>query len=242
MPVLEISNLKKSYVAPDGARSLVIDVPQFTLEAGEQIALAGASGSGKTTLLHLIAGILAPNSGRVVVAGEEMTALSEAGRDSLRAQTIGYAFQTFNLLQGYTALENVMLGQMFGGGADSKRARQLLARVGLSGRLNYRPRQLSVGQQQRVAVARALANQPKLVLADEPTGNLDRRLAREALGLIREVCGENRAALLLVSHDHDALSQFNRVISLGDVNRALYAGTINKNAIGFSAIGGARVN
>ncbi|MBO0857170.1 MAG: ABC transporter ATP-binding protein [Chloracidobacterium sp.] len=242
MPVLEISNLKKSYIAPDGARSLVIDVPQFTLEAGEQVALGGASGSGKTTLLHLIAGILAPNSGRVVIAGEEMTALSEAGRDRLRAQTIGYVFQTFNLLQGYTTLENVMLGQMFGGGVDSKRARELLARVGLSGRLNYRPRQLSVGQQQRVAVARALANQPKLVLADEPTGNLDRRLALEALGLIREACRENRAALLLVSHDHDALSQFNRVISLGDVNRAIYARTINKNAIGFSATGGARVN
>jgi putative ABC transport system ATP-binding protein len=241
MPVLEISSLKKSFVAPDGARSLVIDVPQFTLEAGEQVALAGASGSGKTTLLHLIAGILASDSGRVVVAGEEMTALSEAGRDRLRARTIGYVFQTFNLLQGYTALENVMLGQMFGGGADSRRVRELLARVGLSGRLNYRPRQLSVGQQQRVAVARALANRPKLVLTDEPTGNLDRRRAREALGLIREVCGENCAALLLVSHDQDALSQFDRVVSLGDVNRALYAGTANEKAIGFSATGGARV-
>jgi len=242
MSVLEISNLKKSYVAPDGVRSLVIDVPQFTLGAGEQVALAGASGSGKTTLLHLIAGILAPDSGRVVIAGEEMTTLSEAGRDRLRARTIGYVFQTFNLLQGYTALENVMLGQMFGGGADSGRARELLARVGLSGRLNYRPRQLSVGQQQRVAVARALANRPKLVLADEPTGNLDRHRAREALGLIREVCSENRAALLLVSHDQDALSQFERVVSLGEVNRACYAGTANEKAIGFSAIGGARLN
>jgi len=235
MPVLEISNLKKSYVTPDGARSAVIDVPQFTLEAGEQVALAGASGSGKTTLLHLIAGILTPDSGHIVVAGEEMTAVSEAGRDRLRAQTIGYVFQTFNLLQGYTALENVMLGQMFGGGADSGRARELLARVGLSDRLNYRPRQLSVGQQQRVAVARALANQPKLVLADEPTGNLDRRHALEALGLIREVCDENRAALLLVSHDQDALSRFDQVVSLGEVNRALYAGTPDKEWIEFSA-------
>jgi ABC-type lipoprotein export system ATPase subunit len=240
MPVLEISNLKKSYVAPDGARSLVIDVPRFTLNVGEQVALAGASGSGKTTLLHLIAGILAPDSGRVVVAGEEMTALSEAGRDRLRARTIGYVFQTFNLLQGYTALENVTLGQMFGGGADSRRARELLARVGLSDRLNYRPRQLSVGQQQRVAVARALANRPKLVLADEPTGNLDRRHARDALSLIREVCGENRAALLVVSHDQDALSQFARVVSLGEVNRALHVGMINET--GFSVTAGARVN
>ncbi len=242
MAVLEISNLKKSYVAPDGARSPVIDVPQFILNAGEQVALAGSSGSGKTTLLHLIAGILAPDSGRVVVAGEEMTALSEARRDRLRAQTIGYVFQTFNLLQGYTALENVMLGQMFGSGADSMRASALLARVGLSGRLDYRPCQLSIGQQQRVAVARALANRPKLVLADEPTGNLDRRHAREALGLIREVCAENRAALLLISHDQDALSQFDQVVSLGEVNRAFYAGTANEKAIGLSAGGGAWVN
>jgi ABC-type lipoprotein export system ATPase subunit len=242
MPILEISNLKKSYVAPDGVRGLVIDVPQLILDAGEQVALAGESGSGKTTLLHLIAGILAPDSGRVVIAGEEMTALSEAGRDRLRARTIGYVFQTFNLLQGYTALENVTLGQMFGGGADSRRARELLARVGLSGRLNYRPRQLSVGQQQRVAVARALANRPKLVLADEPTGNLDSRHAREALGLIREVCSENRAALLLVSHDQDALSQFDLVVSLGEVNRAFYARTANEKALGFSAARDAWVN
>jgi ABC-type lipoprotein export system ATPase subunit len=233
MPVLDISNLKKSYIAPDGAQSVVIDVPRFTLNAGEQVALAGASGSGKTTLLHLIAGILAPDSGRIVIAGDEMTALSEAGRDRLRARTIGYVFQTFNLLQGYTALENVMLGQMFGGGADSMRARGLLERVGLSGRLNYRPRQLSVGQQQRVAVARALANHPKLVLADEPTGNLDRRHAREALGLIREVCAENQAALLLVSHDQDALSQLDQVVSLGDVNRAFTAGQSMKKRSDF---------
>jgi putative ABC transport system ATP-binding protein len=242
MSVLEISNLKKSYIAPDGVRSLVIDVPQFTLEVGEQVALAGTSGSGKTTLLHLIAGILTPDSGRVVIAGKEMAGVSEAERDRLRARTIGYVFQTFNLLQGYTALENVMLSQVFGGRADSRRALDLLNRVGLSDRLNYRPRQLSVGQQQRVAVARALANRPKLVLADEPTGNLDRRHAREALGLIREVCGENRAALLLVSHDQDALSQFDQVVSLREVNRALYAGAANEKAIRLSAGGGAWMN
>jgi putative ABC transport system ATP-binding protein len=182
--------------------------------------LDGASGSGKRTFLHLIAGILAPDGGRVIVAGEEMTALSEAGRDRLRAQTIGYVFQTFNLLQGYTALENVMLGQMFGG-VDAGRARELLRRVGPARRLDYRPRQLSVGQQQRVAVARALANSPKLVLADEPTGNPDRRHAREALELIREVCHENDAALLLVSHDQEVLAQFDRVERLNRINRSI---------------------
>ncbi|MCI0387664.1 MAG: ABC transporter ATP-binding protein [Acidobacteria bacterium] len=223
MPLLDISNLKKSYVAPNGARSNVIDVSRFVLEAGEQLAMEGASGSGKTTLLHLIAGILTPDSGRIVIAGEEMTVLSESGRDGLRARTIGYVFQTSNLLQGYTAMENVTLGQMFGRGEDEKRARELLTRVGLGDRLNYRPRQLSVGQQQRVAVARALANQPKLVLADEPTGNLDRHNAREALSLIREVCREHGAALLLVSHDQDALSQFDQVVRLDEINRASFA-------------------
>jgi ABC-type lipoprotein export system ATPase subunit len=113
-----------------------------------------------------------------------------------------------------------MLGQMFNGKVDAARASQLLARVGLGDRLNYRPRQLSVGQQQRVAVARALANRPRLVLADEPTGNLDRRRAGESLSLIREVCRENRAALLLVSHDREALSQFNRIVRLDRINRA----------------------
>lgn len=224
MRILEISNLKKSYVAPDGARSTVIDIPHFALAAGEQLAMEGTSGSGKTTLLHLIAGILMPDSGRLAVAGEEMTVLDEAGRDRLRARTIGYVFQTFNLLQGYTALENVMLGQMFGHGADEKRARELLVRVGLKDRLDYRPHQLSVGQQQRVAVARALANQPKLVLADEPTGNLDRLHAREALALIREVCREHSAALLLVSHDQAALAQFDQVARLDEVNRAGFPG------------------
>jgi ABC-type lipoprotein export system ATPase subunit len=220
MPLLEITNLKKSYAAPDGTRLDVIDVPRFELEAGEQMALAGASGSGKTTLLHLIAGIIAPDSGRIVIAGEELTALGEAGRDRLRSRTIGYVFQTFNLLQGYTALENVMLGQMFGGGVDAKRARELLLRVGLGDRLNYRPRQLSVGQQQRVAIARALANQPKLVLADEPTGNLDRRRGHEALALICEMCREKETALLLVSHDREVLAQFDRIVRLGEINRA----------------------
>lgn len=220
MQLLEIANLRKSYVLPDGARGDVIDVPRFFLHEGEQLAMEGASGSGKTALLHLIAGILTPDSGRIVIAGEEMSALNESGRDGLRARMIGYVFQTFNLLQGYTALENVMLGQMFGHGRNEKRARELLARVGLTDRLNYHPRQLSVGQQQRVAVARALANKPKLVLADEPTGNLDRLHAQEALSLIRQVCTENGAALLLVSHDQDVLSQFNQVVRLNEINQA----------------------
>ncbi len=216
--VLRVRGLTKTYVSPDGERVPVLDIRTFDVAEREQVALRGSSGSGKTTLLNIIAGILKPDAGTVHVADEEMTALSEPRRDRLRARTLGYVFQTFNLLQGYTALENVALGMMFGGRADTARAADLLARVGLKDRLQHRPKQLSVGQQQRVAVARALVNHPRLVLADEPTGNLDRRHGEDALALIREVCRDERAALLLVSHDPAVLAAFERVEDLAAIN------------------------
>lgn len=222
--MLSIKDLQKSFRAPDGQTSSIIDIDQFSMAQGQQIALEGGSGSGKTTLLHLIAGILQADRGTISVGGESMTGISESARDQLRARHIGYVFQTFNLLQGYSALENVTLGMAFGKGVDRKLAMNLLDRVGLSDRKNYLPRQLSVGQQQRVAVARALANRPGLVLADEPTGNLDRTRAFEALHLIREICRENNAALLLVSHDHEILSQFEERQSLAQINRAMAVG------------------
>jgi putative ABC transport system ATP-binding protein len=220
MSLLEISQLKKSFVAPDGSKHCVVDVKIFTLAQKAQMALEGESGSGKTTLLNLIAGILKPDSGTIQIDGREMSALSEPQRDRLRATAIGYIFQTFNLLQGYTCLENVLLGMSFGPGADRAFARELLDRVGLGNRLKHYPRQLSTGQQQRVAVARAMANRPKLVLADEPTGNLDHKNAAEALALIRTACQENGAALLLVSHDRDVLKQFETVQALHQINQA----------------------
>ncbi|MGA3180944.1 MAG: ABC transporter ATP-binding protein [Verrucomicrobiota bacterium] len=220
MPLLQISQLKKSFITPEGDRHTVVDVSSFKMEDKAQVALSGESGSGKTTLLHLIAGILKPDSGSITLAGREMSALGEPARDRLRATTIGYIFQTFNLLQGYTCLENVLLGMSFGPGVDRDFAKSLLCRVGLEQRLKHYPRQLSTGQQQRVAVARALANQPKLVLADEPTGNLDHKNATESLALIRQACRENAAALLLVTHDRDVLSQFDIVQPLAQINKA----------------------
>ena len=189
------------------------------MASAQEVALRGESGSGKTTFLNLIAGILRADSGEIKINGESMTAVEEPGRDRLRARKLGYVFQTFNLLQGFTCLENVLLGMKFGPGADRKRAEELLKRVGLSDRLHYYPRQLSSGQQQRVAVARALANSPKLVLADEPTGNLDHKNATEALRLIRETCRENGAALLLVSHDREVLAQFPGARDFMDLNK-----------------------
>ena len=220
MPLLEIRQLRKSFRAPDGSKHLVIAIEEFSLAERAQVALSGPSGLGKTTLLHLIAGILKADSGVIRFDGQEVTRLSEAARDRLRAGTLGYIFQTFNLLPAFTCLENVLLGMSFGPGADRERAEKLLRRVGLGDRLRHYPRQLSTGQQQRVAVARALANSPKLVLADEPTGNLDATNSSEALRLIRETCGENNAALLLVSHDREVLAQFGTVLELGHLNRA----------------------
>ena len=221
MSLLTISSLQKSFRTPEGGRKIIVDVAEFSLAPGQQLALRGESGSGKTTFLHLIAGILAADSGSIRLGGRDMAALGESARDRLRAETIGYIFQTFNLLQGYSCLENVMLGMAFGGGSNRAHATAMLERVGLAQRLRHYPRQLSTGQQQRVAVARALANRPALVLADEPTGNLDHRNAREALALIRQTCRENGAALLLVSHDPEVLGAFEDVRDFAVLNRAL---------------------
>lgn len=220
MPLLEINNLLKRYAAPDGTSSTIVDVPAFELEPAQQLALRGESGSGKTTFLNLIAGILAPDSGRITIAGDDITTRSEAARDTLRATRLGYVFQTFNLLQGYTAIENVELAMMLGRGLDRPFARQLLEQVGLANRLHYRPAQLSVGQQQRVAVARAMANHPQLVLADEPTGNLDATNAQTSLTLLRDLCESNAAALLLVSHDPSVLERFDDHRDFAEINRA----------------------
>ena len=209
MSLLSLSNVTKVYPTPEGGRQEVLRIPSFELAEREEVALAGTSGSGKTTFLNVIAGILKPDEGEVILAGEYLSRLSESSRDALRARTLGYVFQTFHLLGAYSALENVGLGMAFGAGPDPAFARSLLERLGLGDRLHHRPHQLSVGQQQRVALARALANRPKLVLADEPTGNLDPESSQEALGLIRSMCAESGAALLLVSHDPAVLGAFN---------------------------------
>jgi ABC-type lipoprotein export system ATPase subunit len=218
--LLEVSDLRKDYRLPDGELHTVLDVAEFALALGAQVAIAGPSGSGKTTFLNIIAGILRPDAGRVVFDGTDLATLSEGRRDAFRATHMGYVFQTFNLLEGYTAFENVLLGMLFGAGADRGLARTLLEELGLGSRIHHRPSQLSIGQQQRVALARALANRPRLVLADEPTGNLDPTQGAEALRLIREMCGTHDAALLLVSHAPSVLADFDDVLRFDELNRA----------------------
>lgn len=224
MALLDILDLQKSFPLPGGGVQNVIEIPRFSLEPGVQLALRGSSGAGKTTFLNLIAGILAPDSGKLLFAGRDIGTLSESQRDRHRALNLGYIFQTFNLLQGYSCLENILLGMTFGPGPDKARALELLEKMNLADKAGHLPRQLSVGQQQRVAVARAVANRPKLVLADEPTGNLDSGNAAEALKLIRTACTESGAALLLVSHDAGVLSEFDQVVEWAEMNRVHQGG------------------
>jgi ABC-type lipoprotein export system ATPase subunit len=222
---VRLEQLSKKYIGPDGSVVPVIDIDQFELADREQVALIGSSGSGKTTLLHLIAGILSPDSGRILFGNGgdaiDIATFSEAHRDVFRGRNIGYIFQTHHLLPGFTALENVLLGMSFTGRPhDPAWAKHLLNEVGLADRLNYKPTKLSVGQQQRVAIARALANRPKLVLADEPTGALDTKSAQQALDLIRKLCTEVGSSLLLVSHDPQISGQLPRAVVLAELNRA----------------------
>ena len=198
----------------------MLNVAEFKLATGEQTVLIGSSGGGKTTLLNIIAGITTADSGEVVISGTNIARLPEASRDRFRAERIGYVFQTFNLLPAFTALENVLLGMSFGGHkADRQRAIQLLERVGLKHRLHHKPSQMSVGEQQRTSVARALANTPRLLLADEPTANVDVSNQQNVLQLLRDSCRENNVSLLLVTHAQDVAAQFERVEKLSEFNR-----------------------
>jgi ABC-type lipoprotein export system ATPase subunit len=183
----------------------------FRLDAGEQVALTGPSGCGKSTLLNLVAGLRRPDEGSISVQGTDMKPLSSYGLDAFRGRTMGFVFQSFNLLEGFSALENVLIGMRFGRscphGERHARAVSLLERVGLRRHLDASPGRMSVGERQRVAIARALANRPALLLADEPTGALDPTTAEDVFGLIREVCGEEHCALMLVTHDLDLAAQ-----------------------------------
>jgi putative ABC transport system ATP-binding protein len=219
--MLTLEGVKKSFVEPNGARLPILDIPHYALAGGEQAVLVGRSGGGKTTMLHVIAGISRADEGRVVIDGLDIMRLAEAGCDRFRAEKIGYVFQTFNLLAGFTALENVMLGMTFARGRnDAKRARILLERVGLGHRLSHRPSTMSVGEQQRVAVARALANRPRMLLADEPTANVDPMNQQQIVDLVRGTCEEEGVTLLMVTHSLEVAQQFSRVDRLDEINRA----------------------
>ncbi|MCW5766884.1 MAG: ATP-binding cassette domain-containing protein [Phycisphaeraceae bacterium] len=214
-PALSVRGLRFRY---PGAALDLLNIPEFQLAPAEQALLTGGSGVGKSTLLQIIAGLIEPTGGTVAVAGRDIHAMQPGARDTFRGRRIGMIFQTFHLLAGFSALENVMLALMFSDlprREHRDRARALLAALGLGEReMSAEPDALSVGQQQRVAVARALACRPALVLADEPTASLDPANTGAAMDLIQRACRDERAALLCVSHDPAMAARFSRVVPL----------------------------
>jgi putative ABC transport system ATP-binding protein len=216
--VLELRELTKHYPVGDAEPVRAVDGVSLRVARGELVALYGPSGSGKTTLLMLVAGLLAPDSGAVVVDGREISALSDDERARYRLRELGYVDQAFDLLPGGTVTENAAMKLWLTG--DARRAERivepLLVRLGLGDRLRHRPDELSMGERQRVTIARALSMKPKLVLADEPTGSLDTRRGREVLVLLSEICRERGAAVLLVTHDPQATVFADRVHALRD--------------------------
>lgn len=220
--MLLLEGVRKSYAQPGAERLPILDVPHLEVAAGEQVVIRGRSGCGKTTLLNSIAGLTTIDAGKVSVKGVDLTRLPEAARDRFRARHIGYVFQTFNLLPGFTALENVLLGMTFTGQRpDRERATDLLERVGLGHRGHHKPAAMSVGEQQRTAVARALANRPVLLLADEPTANVDPAHQQQVIDLLRSVCRDENVAMLLVTHSNEVSNQFERVEQLEEVNQVM---------------------
>jgi len=201
--IVRAERLTKQVTTPDHALTIVKEA-NLDVRPGEAVAILGASGSGKSTLLGLLAGLDVPSAGRVWIGGEELFALDEDGRARLRGQMVGFVFQSFQLLPALTALENVMLPLELSGGNDAaSRARAVLERVGLGERLGHYPRQLSGGEQQRVAVARAFVTEPRLLFADEPTGNLDSATGEHVIELLFEMNRERGTTLVLVTHDAD---------------------------------------
>jgi putative ABC transport system ATP-binding protein len=212
--VLKAENLSKQVSSPEGPLTIVQDVALDIL-AGESVAIVGASGAGKSTLLALLAGLDLPSTGRVVLAGADLTQLDEDGRARLRAQRVGFVFQAFHLIPALTALENVMLPLELAGRAQARRdALDTLARVGLKERTGHYPRQLSGGEQQRVALARAFVTQPAVLFADEPTGNLDTITGARVGELLFELNANSQTTLVLVTHDRELASRCGRTIHM----------------------------
>ena len=215
--MIKLNNVRKDYRSGNNTTTIV-DVDELNISAGEKIAIVGASGSGKTTLLNLLGGLVVADSGQIVIDGQDITTLSESGRDRFRANNIGYLFQNFHLLDGYSALENVELGMLFASGAvKSQRAAEQLTKLGLGERLHHQPSELSIGQQARVALARATVNNPKIILADEPTGALDSASAREALDLLFKQSTSHDATLICVTHDKSVAANFDRILDMGQL-------------------------
>jgi putative ABC transport system ATP-binding protein len=213
-----ISLVDVSRTVTSGAGQLTILKPtSLTIPRGQSVAITGASGSGKSTLLGLIAGLDAPTTGRILLDNDDITALDEERLARLRGAKVGIVFQSFHLIPSLTALENVMVPMEIAGRADARdRAASLISDVGLTGRGHHYPSQLSGGEQQRVAIARALANDPPILLADEPTGNLDSATGQQVIELLADVNRRHGRTLVLVTHDIELAARADRIVRLKD--------------------------
>ena len=223
-PVLDVRNVSHGFNDQSGHRLSVLESLDLRINPGDSVAIIGPSGAGKSTLLSLLAGLDIPESGEILFQGEAFSGLSEDQRAAVRRGRIGFVFQSFQLLQGLTAVENVMLPLELTGmsvAQAKQRAMKWLERVGLGARTHHRPRMLSGGEQQRVALARAFVDEPALLFADEPTGNLDRRTGESVSELLFELNQETGTTLILVTHDERLASRCQRILSLED-------GTLNE--------------
>jgi lipoprotein-releasing system ATP-binding protein len=215
-PVLELINVTRAFVQA-GEPLHVLRGCSLTINAGETVALIGPSGSGKSTLLHSAGLLEKPDEGQIIICGQDATKLDDAGRTALRCKTIGFVYQFHHLLPEFSALENVILPQMIAGvgrKAAERRARDLLAAVDLSNRADNRPGKLSGGEQQRVALARALANAPQILIADEPTGNLDPETADHVFAMLQDLVESQHLALLMATHNYNLADRMSKVVEI----------------------------
>ena len=212
--VLAAHNISKQVSSPEGGLTILDDV-SFSVDAGESVAVVGPSGAGKSTLLALLAGLDLPTSGHVVLNGSNLSELDEDGRATVRAESVGFVFQSFHLVPSLNALENVMLPLELAGGDNAREAsRSIIDKVGLGDRWSHYPAQLSGGEKQRVAIARAFATEPAVLFADEPTGNLDSRTGSNIMELMFELNHSSSTTLILVTHDLSLAERCDRMLSL----------------------------
>jgi putative ABC transport system ATP-binding protein len=212
--VLEAKNVSKTVASPAGPLTILADV-SLSVRTGETLAIVGESGAGKSTLLALLAGLDSPSTGRVLIAGTDLTELDEDGRAALRGKHVGFVFQSFHLIPSLTAIENVMLPLEIGGRRDARQAAAAaLEQVGLTPRVEHYPKQLSGGEQQRVAIARAFVTHPAVLFADEPTGNLDTATGQRITDLLFELNRSTGSTLVLVTHDRELAARCNRMLQL----------------------------
>ena len=219
MPLIKLQDIRKIYTLGEMKVEALRGI-SLSIEQGEYVALMGPSGSGKTTLMNTLGCLDRPTDGSYLLNGQEVVTMSRDARARLRNQNIGFVFQTFNLLARTNALENVELPLLYARGVSRrqrhKRATAMLDRVGLADRMDHHPGQLSGGQQQRVAIARAMVNEPSILMADEPTGNLDSRTGKEVIGLLDDLNAEGRITVILVTHDQDIARNAKRILVLRD--------------------------